>query len=536
MTDPFRGEARPFGLRFWPLPEDDPGVDIAREPVRIVTDDGALVRGVFWTPPGGRRWHTAVVLTHPRADFSVHYACPLLAAAGYAVLGFATRYLNNDTDCLHELCARDVAAAVEWVPARGADAVVLFGNSGGGSLMALAHAEHGCGDAWVGVAAHPGEGVFMLQAIDPSVADEQRPVLGRRRARHVRPGQRLAAVARAVLVRPGLARALPRRRSSARVARIDARARGAARRRGAGTARVAGGRAGRPRLAPLRKRAVHLEYMTIYRTLADPAYLDPTIDPDDRPLGSLFASPDPFDANYGRAGLARTMTSRGWLSTWSGLSSPAKLAATMPKVQVPTLVLHPTADTEIRVHQARAIADAAGADDVTYHEMKGAPHYLEGHRPEAMEVVADWIAPASREGVFATDATSHGSFRCRQGSTGWAADVRVAGDVEAPRLLVALARREADARRDAGPHGRRRAVVDDAQRSTDQRRAVEGPVDGERLTQTARAPRTGRDRAPPSGAAPASRRDRAPARPRAAAPRARRSPGPHTAFMHQWFP
>jgi pimeloyl-ACP methyl ester carboxylesterase len=142
----------------------------------------------------------------------------------------------------------------------------------------------------------------------------------------------------------------------------------------------------------LRKHTVHLEYMTIYRTLADPAYLDLSIDPDDRPLGSLFAFPDPFDANYGRGGLARTMTSRGWLSTWSGLSSAAKVAATMPKVHVPTLVLHATADTEIRMHQARAIADAAGSDDVTYHEMKGAPHYLEGHRVEAMQFVADWIA------------------------------------------------------------------------------------------------------------------------------------------------
>jgi alpha-beta hydrolase superfamily lysophospholipase len=388
MLDAHRGGPRPTGHSFWPLDGDDPGVDLDRESVRIVAHDGALVRGLWWTP--GRPWHTAVVLTHPRADFSVHYACPLLAAAGYGVLGFATRYLNNDTDCLHDACATDVVAAVDWVRAQGAEAVVLLGNSGGGSLMALTQAHHGCGDAWIGIAAHPGEGVFMLQAIDPSVADERDP---------------FAAVAELDMYDPDNgwrpwpeassydATFLTRYRDAqrARVARIDAHARESLARSREARATLGAVEPGSKQWQRHRKRAVHLEYMTIYRTLADPAYLDPTIDPDDRPLGSLFAFPDPFDANYGRGGLARTMTTRGWLSTWSGLSSEAKLATTMPLVTVPTLVVHPTGDTEIRIRQAREIAGESGAADVTYHEVKGAPHYLEGHRVETMAFVAAWI-------------------------------------------------------------------------------------------------------------------------------------------------
>jgi len=39
-----------------------------------------------------------------------------------------------------------------------------------------------------------------------------------------------------------------------------------------------------------------------------------------------------------------------------------------------------------------AIPVASVIDDVTYLEMRGAPHYLEGHRPEAMAHVAEWLA------------------------------------------------------------------------------------------------------------------------------------------------
>jgi len=390
--DAHLGGNRPLGLGYWPLAEDAPAVEVRRESIRLVSPDGGLVRGVLWTPPAGTPWKTAVILSHPRGDFSVHYACPLLAARGYAVLGFGTRYMNNDTDCLHESCIIDVKTAHDEMKRRGADAVVLLGNSGGGSLMALATAELGIGDGWIGMAAHPGEGVFMLQVIDPSVADE---------------GDPFATIPELDMYNPDNGwRPWPepctydsawvagyRAAQRDRVARIDAIAKtsiadaveAGARLRDIDKTNAAAWR-------EQRRRAVFTKYMTIYRTLADPAYLDLSIDPDDRPLGSLFAFPDPLDANYGRGGLARTMTARGWLSTWSGLSSHAKLADTMPRVTVPTILVHPTADTEIRVWQAKEIVDNAGAADTTYVEMKGAPHYLEGHRPEALTIVADWLA------------------------------------------------------------------------------------------------------------------------------------------------
>jgi len=390
--DAHLGGQRPFGLNYWPMAQDEPGVEIPRESIRLVSPDGALVRGVLWTPPNGKPWKTAVILSHPRGDFSVHYACPLLAAAGYAVLGFGTRYQNNDTDCLHENCIVDVKTVHDEMVRRGAEAVVLLGNSGGGSLMAMAQAQLGIGDGWVGMAAHPGEGVFMLQVIDPSVADETDPFSTVPELDMYNPDNGWRPWPEPCVYDTDWLAAY-RAAQMARVARIDAIAKASI-----AEAADAGGR-----LRELdkevdtvawrehRRRAVFTKYLTTYRTLADPAYLDLSIDPDERPMGSLFAFPDPFDANYGRGGLARTMTARGWLSTWSGLSSHAKLADTMPHVKVPTMLVHPTADTEIRVWQAKEIVDAAGAADVTYLEMKGAPHYLEGHRQEALAAVVQWL-------------------------------------------------------------------------------------------------------------------------------------------------
>jgi hypothetical protein len=222
------------------------------------------------------------------------------------------------------------------------------------------------------MAAHPGEGVFMLQVIDPSVADELDPFSTVPELDMYNPDNGWRPWPEpCVYDKQWLERY--RAAQVERVARIDAIAKASI-----AEANDAGNRlrgvdksADTVKWRDLRRRAVFTKYMVIYRTLADPAYLDLSIDPDERPMGSLFAFPDPFDANYGRGGLSRTMTARGWLSTWSGLSSHAKLADTMPKVKVPTILIHPTADTEIRVWQAKEIVDNSGASDKTYVEILG---------------------------------------------------------------------------------------------------------------------------------------------------------------------
>src|SRR5438552_2203113 len=309
-------------------------------------------------------------------------------------------YLNNDADALHERLLLDVAGTIAFLRARGFATVVLLGNSGGGSLFAfyleeaakppaerLARAPSGdrvplgevempVADGLVLLAAHLGEGRYLLDHLDPSVVDEDHPTAVNPRldmydpANGYRPMEEGASRYSADFL------AEYRAAQRARCERIDRRALAWCEEATWFRARLR-----EPGLTPaerpfVARRALQRRYLLVYRTLADPRHLDLSLDPSERRPGSIFSfGRDPIAGNYGE-GLARVMSARGWLSTWSGLRSNADLKRTLPSVTVQTQVICATADTDIHPSECRRAFEAVAARDKRHDELRGADHYL----------------------------------------------------------------------------------------------------------------------------------------------------------------
>lgn len=416
------------GMPFWfrRAPED-----AVSESLVLRAHDMRQLRAVYWTSSRRPPPKVGVVLIHPRIDFTHHYTVPRLVDAGFGVLAACTRHGNSDTLAEHEEMVLDVATCVRHLKERrGVDKVVLLGNCGGGSLVAYYQAEARLApaertkrspggsptrfesapmtpaDALVYVAAHRGQGKVLLDAIDPSVTDEADPLscdptldmyddrngfreppawseydggfLARHRAAQVARVRRLDETARALVARHDEAT----RTSEA----ADFAARTAAERRDV-----------------LRRRAVE-PIMVVYRTMANPAYVDRHIDPSGRDYGSLL-SERPDLLNYAALGLARTCTARSWLSTWSGLSSKADLVANVARITEPTLMVTPSKDREILPSDAAAVEQAIASPDKRAVTLE-ARHYFEGDLGEKespdVERLMDIVVPWIREKVRAS--------------------------------------------------------------------------------------------------------------------------------------
>jgi pimeloyl-ACP methyl ester carboxylesterase len=425
MSQPLEERGRRLPFAFASL---DPRV--RRDVVYLEASDTAQTFGILYRPPD-REPRTVVYLMHPRGEFTRHYVVPGLTARGYAVFGQNSRYLNNDTDMVHERILLDIAAGMRWLRGQGFERVVLLGNSGGGSLLAfyqsqasrlpgerlastpsgepidLAPEQMPPGDLYIAVAAHLGEGRFMLNVLDPSVTNESDPASYDPRWDMYNPDNGYRPFPEASSYDPAWL-AEYRQRQRERSLRLDAIAREylaehAYFRGELRSDRYAALPAARRSLVARRARLGR--YMVIYRTLANPAYLDPSIDPSRRPLGSIFSPGDPIIGNYGYGGLARVMTPRGWLSTWSGTSSQADLPETIAHVKVPTLIVFADGDCDIFPAEQQEILEKSGAADKSLVTLEWADHYLnpvgeEGRRlPDPRERLLDLIVPWIEERI-----------------------------------------------------------------------------------------------------------------------------------------
>lgn len=372
------------------------------EPVLLRSDDGREPSGLFYLPDSAVRQDIAVLVMHPKVDFSRHYCIPALLAEGIACLALNTRCLNNDAMAIHEDLLLDVNAGMRFLRRRGIGRVVLFGNSGGGALFSffqaqavkptgqriattpagdptkLNRSELFPADALILVSAHRGEGHVLMECIDPSVTDEADPTL-------TDSALDMYDVRNGFAPPPAPSRYAPdfvekfRAGQRARVARLDARARAMVeearhyehRWNDAPADMDFNARHRLGRLAALER------VMVVYRTMANLHYTDPTLDPSARSYGSLL-SDRPDLMNFQATGFCRVIRPEAWLSTWSGLSSHAATEVHLRQITtIPVLMVNATRDREIYpCSDAAPLWAAVSASDKTRLDLS-AEHYFE---------------------------------------------------------------------------------------------------------------------------------------------------------------
>lgn len=372
--------------------------------VTVFSHDGTQVRGLLWLPKHHPKPRTVVIAAHPRGDFSQHYTFPSLLRAGYACLGANMRTQGNDMTCVHEQILLDVAAHACWArELPGVERIVWLGNSGGGSLggfyqaqakrprseriastpagrpVPLREAEMPPFDAMIITAAHTGEGLFMNEVIDPSVVDENNPLLiddaldMYSPANGFRPAPHWTRYAPEFLKRYRAAQLV-------RMARLDARARAIIDQQAdADSITKLPAFENLPFAAQrtILQRAAFQPVMVIYRTMANPNYVDNSLDPSPRGYGSLL-SERPDLMNFQLTGFGRLVTPDAWLSTWSGLSSNANLLKNSQSITEPVVVVNAGRDLDVYPEtHTKAVFRMLASQDKTYLDFPDELHYFE---------------------------------------------------------------------------------------------------------------------------------------------------------------
>lgn len=328
----------------------------------------------------------AFVVIHPTSNFHGHYLLEPMQRRGKAILALNTRFVANDTMLLMERAIQDLGAGVRYLRDEGYKKVVLIGNSGGGSLATLyqsqaekltikdtpdgrpidlAQDQLPPADALILLAAHPGRAITLTEWIDPSVVDEHDPITVNKDLDMYNPDNG-PPYDREWLKRYRQAQQDRNRRLTDRVV---------------------------ARLAYLESlgsdHPAKDEAFVIYRTMADPRFLDMTLDPSDRKKGILPWGPAD-KVNYAPNNIGRFSTLRSFLSQWSKSHSRADGPACLAKTTVPVLNVNYTGDELVFPSDIKNWNTAAEGR-CEYVEFKGVAHYPDDDS-DMVDKIADQLA------------------------------------------------------------------------------------------------------------------------------------------------
>jgi len=361
--------------------------ELESEIVSLKTQDGARVQGTLvWR--GDKRPTTGVLSMHPASHGLRHFSIEGLGEVGLAALRLRSRFAGDDSALIMEEIMLDIAAGVKYLRQWGCDKVVLFGHSGGGPLMSfyqsqaesptvkstpagdppdLTQAELPRADAIVTSGAHLGRHRSLAERIDPAVVNENDP-FATETDLDMYDSKNGPPFAPEFLSRY-------RQGQAARIEKITAWA--------------------QKELAELTRRnhpvTRDLPFI-VWRTEADPLYLDLSIEPNRRSRGNNRGD-DAFALNYAPKAQGRFTSLRSWLSQWGSSTSNADMLRHIARASVPLLITQGTADRSPMSRAAKIFA-AAGTEDKSIYWAEGATHYYRGQKEILLKTcrhIAAWL-------------------------------------------------------------------------------------------------------------------------------------------------
>ncbi len=371
--DPYPTERIPLMIKF---EEKAAFKDTYAGQIGFVTLQAHLVR------PVDKPSETVVVFMHPTGGGAYLPMVNALAKAGVHTVWCDSRYRGIDSALIMEKVVIDLGNCVKALKSRyNYETIVLGGWSGAGSLSLYfqAQAENPTvtetpageppdltiqelipADGVMLIAAHVARHRTFTEWLDPSITDESRPE---------ERDPELDIYNANNPNKPPFSQAFLDRFRQAQIAR-NRRI----------TAFV------KEKLKEYKSSGqTNREYaFVVHGTMADPRWLDPTIDPNGRkPKWCMLG--DPETVNDSPIGLARYSSLRSWLSQWSYDDANGDGIACAERITVPTLVIGNTADDGITPAHTKALYDAVGHDDKELHWIQDANHYFFGQPEQATE-------------------------------------------------------------------------------------------------------------------------------------------------------